>query len=176
LRVLFGLAANRPGIPPEVLHDAIVNFEAVPHRLETVAEINGVTYVNDSIATAPERLMAALHSFDEPLIVLVGGADKELEWQKVMRLALRKSRHIIIFGKVGDKQVRNKVIPLLKLMGANEKVFTVVESLEEAMQRAVDVAQEGDVVLLSPGGTSYDSYPDFAARGEHFRQLVKKLQ
>jgi UDP-N-acetylmuramoylalanine--D-glutamate ligase len=172
----FGLAANRPGIPPEVLHDAIVNFEAVPHRLETVAEINGVTYVNDSIATAPERLMAALHSFDEPLIVLVGGADKELEWQKVMRLALRKSRHIIIFGKVGDKQVRNKVIPLLKLMGANEKVFTVVESLEEAMQRAVDVAQEGDVVLLSPGGTSYDSYPDFAARGEHFRQLVKKLQ
>lgn len=172
----LGLAADRPGIPPEVMHDTIVNFKPVPHRLEEVAVINSVTYINDSIATAPERLVAALRSFDEPLILLLGGADKDLPWDEAVHLALQKARHIILFGQPGDKQVSDKTERLFKLMGANEKVLTRVMSLDAAVEKAHAIAESGDVVLLSPGGTSYDAYQDFAERGEHFRRLVEANQ
>ncbi|MCU0512228.1 MAG: UDP-N-acetylmuramoyl-L-alanine--D-glutamate ligase [Anaerolineae bacterium] len=171
----LGLATDRPGILPEVLADTIRHFKPVAHRLEQVRVVNGVQYINDSIATAPERLMAALRSFSEPLVVLIGGADKDLPWDEAAALALQKARHIIVFGKDGEKQVSSKVLPLLRLRGAREDVLSRVPTLAEAVQRAAAVAQPGDVVLLSPGGTSYDAYPDFAARGEHFRQLVSQL-
>ncbi|MFQ3672422.1 MAG: cyanophycin synthetase, partial [Aggregatilineales bacterium] len=155
--------------------EAIRNFKAVPHRLEVVRVLRDVTYINDSIATAPERLIAALRSFKEPLVLLLGGADKDLPWEAATSLAMQKARHIVLFGKSGEKQVGDKVAKLLKLRGAGPEMFTRVETLEEAVQVAAQVAQAGDVVLLSPGGTSYDAYRDFEARGEHFRQLVMAL-
>lgn len=171
----LGLAIDRPGISEEVMRDVILQFKPVTHRLEVVAQKDGVTWINDSIATAPERLMAALKSFKEPLVLLIGGADKKLPWDDAISLAMIKSRHIIIFGEDGEKQVANTVIPLLKLRGADEKVYTRVNTLDEAVKCAADIAQAGDVVLLSPGGTSYDAYRDFAQRGDHFRELVEGL-
>lgn len=171
----LGLAATLPGIEPDVMRETILKFQPVEHRLEVVREIAGVTYINDSIATAPERLVAALRSFQEPLVLLLGGADKDLPWDEVVHLALQKSRHIVLFGKSGDKQVGDKAIKLLRLLGADEHMMTRVETLEDAVRRASEVAQRGDVVLLSPGGTSYDAYKDFAERGEHFRKLVQAL-
>jgi UDP-N-acetylmuramoylalanine--D-glutamate ligase len=171
----LGLATDRPGIEPDIMTETIKQFKPVPHRLEIVRVVNGITYINDSIATAPERLVAALRSFKEPLILLLGGADKALPWDEAVHLALQKSRHIIVFGKEGDKQVSTKVMRYLRLRGATEKYVSQVETLDQAIQRAAEVAQAGDVVLLSPGGTSYDAYPDFAARGEHFRKLVHAL-
>lgn len=171
----LGLAIDRPGIEPETMRAAIREFKPVPHRLEIVHVARGVTYVNDSIATAPERLVAALRSFKQPLVLLLGGADKDLPWDQAAHLALQKSRHIVLFGKSGEKQVAEKVGRLLRLKGARDDVLTRVETLDEAVKRAAEVAQAGDVVLLSPGGTSYDAYPDFEARGEHFRKLVREL-
>jgi UDP-N-acetylmuramoylalanine--D-glutamate ligase len=171
----LGLAADRPGIPPETIREAILNFQAVAHRLEIIREVGGVTYVNDSIATAPERLTAALRSFSEPLVLLLGGADKDLPWEDALHLALQKSRHIILFGRDGEKQVTRKAKRILNLMGATDRFVSQVSTLDEAVAKAASLAQEGDVVLLSPGGTSYDAYPDFAARGEHFRHLVNGL-
>lgn len=171
----LGLAADRPGIEPEVMTETILQFKPVPHRLEVVRVVNNVTYINDSIATAPERLVAALRSFKEPLVLLLGGADKDLPWDEAVHLALQKTRHIVVFGKDGEKQVATKVMRYLRLRGATDKYVTRVETLDHAVKRAAQVAQPGDVVLLSPGGTSYDAYPDFAARGEHFRKLVQAL-
>jgi UDP-N-acetylmuramoylalanine--D-glutamate ligase len=171
----LGIATDRPGIPPEVMSEAIRGFKAVPHRLEVVRVLRGVTYVNDSIATAPERLIAALRSFKEPLVLLLGGADKDLPWEAAVSLAMQKARHIILFGKSGEKQVSDKVAKLLRLRGGGADLFTRVETLDEAVAAAARVAQPGDVVLLSPGGTSYDAYRDFEARGDHFRQLVNAL-
>lgn len=171
----LGLATDRPGIEPEVMAATIQAFKPVAHRLELVRALNGVQYFNDSIATAPERLIAALRAFTEPLVLLIGGADKDLPWDEAVLLALQKARHIIVFGKAGDKQVANKVMRLLNLRGARGDLISRVETLDEAVKRAAEVAQPGDVVLLSPGGTSYDAYADFAARGEHFRQLVAAL-
>ena len=171
----MGLAIDRPGIMPEVMREAICEFEPVEHRLETVRDVAGVTWVNDSIATAPERLLAALSSYEEPLVLLIGGADKDLPWESVMQFALRKARQIIVFGAEGEKQVSTKVMKLLDKMRVGDVSVSRAVCLEEAVKRAAEVAVPGDVVLLSPGGTSYDAYPDFAARGEHFRQLVSEL-
>ncbi|MDQ7025782.1 MAG: UDP-N-acetylmuramoyl-L-alanine--D-glutamate ligase [Anaerolineae bacterium] len=171
----LGLAADRPGIDPDTMREAILNFRPVPHRLEVVREVEGVVYINDSIATAPERLVAALRSFSEPLVLLLGGADKDLPWDEAVHLALQKSKHIILFGEEGEKQVRDKAMRLLRLLGASDKIMTLVGTLDDAVATAAEIATAGDIVLLSPGGTSYDAYHDFAERGEHFRKLVDAL-
>jgi len=162
--------AGAGGVDPEVMAETIKTFKAVVHRLETVRELNGVTYVNDSIATAPERVIAALKSYDEPMILLAGGADKKLPWDEMVLLALQKTRHIIAFGRDGDIVVNT----VKKFTGGTSHV-TRVQTLDEAVTLAAQLAQAGDVVLLSPGGTSYDAYTDFAERGEHFRRLVAGL-
>jgi UDP-N-acetylmuramoylalanine--D-glutamate ligase len=158
------------GVPPDVMTETIRTFSGVAHRLEVVRQLNGITYVNDSIATAPERVVAALHSYTEPLVLIAGGADKKLSWDEMVALALHKSRHIIAFGKDGDI-----VLNTVEKLGGEMGKVTRVTTLEEAVQKAAKVAQSGDVVLLSPGGTSYDAYRDFAERGEHFRSLVMAL-
>lgn len=171
----MGLAIDRPGISPEVMRRAIRSFRPVAHRLETVRSIDGVSWVNDSIATAPERLLAALNSFEVPLVLLIGGADKDLPWERAIQQALRKARHIIVFGADGEKQVATKVMPMLKRARLGSERVSRAADLGAAVQQAAAIAQPGDVVLLSPGGTSYDVYEDFAARGEHFRQLLSAL-
>ena len=171
----MGLAIDRPGVMPEVMRATIRDFQPVEHRLETVRKFHGVTWVNDSIATAPERLLAALSSYDEPLVLLIGGADKDLPWETTIQYALQKAKHIIVFGEDGEKQVATKVMNLLGMLRIDDDQFSRVPSLDAAVTRAAEVATAGDVVLLSPGGTSYDAYVDFAERGAHFRQLVSEL-
>jgi len=171
LNVLAACAiAGASGIPHEAMTAVIQGFKGVEHRLETVRVLNDVTYVNDSIATAPERVLAALRSYDEPLILLAGGKDKNLPWEEMIVLALQKTRHIIAFGHAADLIVETT----RRVSGSDDGVVRV-ESLADAVKEAHKLAQAGDVVLLSPGGTSYDAYRDFVERGEHFRQLVMQL-
>jgi UDP-N-acetylmuramoylalanine--D-glutamate ligase len=162
--------AGAAGVPPEAMAEVIRAFAGVEHRLETVRVLDGVTYVNDSIATAPERVFAALRSYDEPLVLLLGGADKKLPWDEMLQLAAYKSRHIVAFGGSAGDIVAAAVRDM-----DTDVPFTRVQTLEEAVAAAHRAALPGDVVLLSPGGTSYDAYPDFAARGIHFRELVAAL-
>jgi UDP-N-acetylmuramoylalanine--D-glutamate ligase len=171
LNVLAACAiTGAAGIQPDVMAGAIREFHGVAHRLEVVRIVNGVTYVNDSIATAPERVVAALRSYDEPLVLLAGGKDKNLDWEDMIRLALSKARYIVAFGAAGDL-----VVDTVRQVAGDTEAVTRVQSLEQAVSQAAVLAQAGDVVLLSPGGTSYDAYTDFAERGEHFRQLVMKI-
>ena len=162
------------GCPPEAMLAAIRDFKGVAHRLEIVRELEGVTYINDSIATAPERVVAALRSFDEPLILLLGGKDKDLPWEEVMDMALTQARHIIAFGKSGDKSVAD-IVQEYVAGSSLEDVVKRAATVSEAVILARTLAETGDVVLLSPGGTSYDAYTDFAARGEDFRRAVNGL-
>jgi len=158
------------GVKPEIMAEVIREFRGVPHRLEIVRVKDGITYINDSIATAPERVLAALKSFNEPLVLLLGGRDKKLQWGDMIALALAKTRQIIAFGEAAEI-----VVKAVKALTGFDDVVKVVKTLDEAISEAVKVAEAGDVVLLSPGGTSYDAYVDFAERGEHFRRLVNGL-
>jgi UDP-N-acetylmuramoylalanine--D-glutamate ligase len=159
--------ADSVGIERQAMRRAIRTFHGVEHRLEQVAVIDGVTYVNDSIATAPERALAALNAFEEPLILLAGGRDKDMVWQEWAAQVAGRVRHTILFGQLAPQ--------LAELLTAVSAPFTQVNELAEAVAVARKTAVAGDVVLLSPGGTSYDAYQDFAERGEHFRELVGEL-
>ncbi|MBW4436625.1 MAG: UDP-N-acetylmuramoyl-L-alanine--D-glutamate ligase [Pleurocapsa minor GSE-CHR-MK-17-07R] len=172
LNVLAACAlTGAAGVKAAVMREAIRGFQGVPHRLEIVRELDGITYINDSIATAPERVLAALKSFNEPLILLLGGKDKKLPWEDMLRLALSKSRHIVVFGDAAPM-----ILSVASTLGADMSRLTHASNLDEAVGYARAFAQPGDTVLLSPGGTSYDAYVDFAARGEHFRSIVRGLR
>ncbi len=166
--------AGAAGVPVEVMRDVIRSFAGVPHRLESVAVIDGALWVNDSIATAPERVAAALKSYDEPLILLAGGRDKKLPWDELAALIASRVRYLICFGEFGPSIAEQ--VQTARLPGGRLERIEQFKTLDQAVRRAGEVARSGDVILLSPGGTSYDAYADFAERGEHFRSLVRALE
>ena len=143
-------------------------FAGVEHRLELVRELNGVQWYDDSIATAPERMMAALHAFSEPIVLLVGGRDKDLPWSDAASLIAERVRDLVLFGEAAG-------LVHSHLDVSRVRTVVQVDSLEAAVEAAARLARPGDVVLLSPGGTSFDAYRDFAERGDHFRALVQQL-
>ena len=151
--------------------EAVEEFRGVPHRLELVRELHGVRWYNDSIATAPERSMAAIHAFDEPIVLLLGGRDKKLPWLDIAELICRRVDHVVVFGEAAEL--------IQKAITSVSEVRSVdlhrVNDLKEAVIKAAEIASAGDVVLLSPGGTSYDAFKDFAERGDYFIKWVQEL-
>ena len=160
------------GFPLDAMLEAVEEFRGVPHRLELVREINGVHWYNDSMASAPERSMAAIRAFEEPIVLMLGGRDKDLPWEDLMRLVQDRVDHLVLFGEAAEKIQRT--LESLEL-GANRFTITRTGNLHEAVRKAAEVAESGDVVLLSPGGTSFDEFKDFAERGERFRKWVQEL-
>lgn len=158
-------------------------FAGVAHRLEVVADERNVQWINDSIATSPERTLAGLRSFEageQRLILLIGGKDKNLSWERLASEVNQRADHLIGFGEAGAPFVQ-LVQEQAKFARIKAPSTAVVSSLEQAIKLAGQLAKSAcrepktpTVVLLSPGGTSYDAYKDFEARGEHFRQLVGK--
>jgi UDP-N-acetylmuramoylalanine--D-glutamate ligase len=165
--------AGAAGAPLPVLRHVATTFQGVAHRLELVCEKRGIHWYNDSIATSPERAIAALQALVGPLILLAGGRDKHLPWQDWADLVLDKVQHVVLFGEAAglihraleDAEARHTRRPTVHHGG----------TLGAAVEIAARVAQPGDVVLLSPGGTSFDAYRDYTERGEHFRSLVEAL-
>ncbi len=164
--------AHAAGWDVSKLSPAIANFSGVAHRLEYIRTLHGARWYNDSIATAPERTIAAIQSFDEPLVLLLGGRDKDLPWDTLAKLIHKRVDHVIVFGEAADK-ITSAIGRLQN--GQRPYTLTQYDRLEEAVQGAAQISEEGDVVLLSPGGTSYDAFYDFVERGEHYRQWVKQL-
>jgi UDP-N-acetylmuramoylalanine--D-glutamate ligase len=166
--------AGAVGVPIAVMREVIRNFTGVAHRLEEVRVVDGVTYINDSIATAPERVVAAIRSFNEPLVMLAGGRDKKLPWVELATLIAQRCRYLLTFGEFGNQIA--EYVRTARLFGGKLEGVEYIPTLDEAVKRAAEIAQTGDVVMLSPGCTSYDSYEDFQERGEHFRELVNALE
>lgn len=160
------------GFPLDAMLEAAEEFRGVPHRLELVRELRGVRWYNDSTATAPERSMAAIRAFDEPIVLLLGGRDKDLPWEDLMRLVGERVDHVVLFGEAAEK-IRNTAQALG--LRENGSKITRARGLRDAVIKAAEVAESGDVVLLSPGGTSFDEFKDFAERGERFREWVLEL-
>lgn len=174
--VLAACAISGPaGATPEAMRKVATTFAGVSHRLEWVRDLRGVPWYNDSIATTPERVVAALESFDAPLVLLAGGRDKHLPWQKMADLALQRARHLVLFGEAADVIAHEMQAAQRRSAGGAEVHVHRCCTLEQAIELAARVARPGDVVLLSPGGTSFDAYRDFEERGNHFRRLVQEL-
>lgn len=174
LNVLAAITiGHAAGLNLDAMLKAVESFRGVPHRLELVRELHGVKWYNDSIATAPERTMADIRSFDEPIVLMLGGKDKGLPWDDLAELVRDRVDHVVVFGQAAEK-----ILDALGKIGSGEKrPYSVQQSdgLQEAVHLAEEVAKSGDVVLLAPGGTSFDEFNDFAERGEWFKKWVQEL-
>ena len=165
--------ADSVDIPVRAMVEAIRAFDGVEHRLELVAIVNGVQYINDSIATAPERALAAIESFDEPLILLAGGKDKDMVWDRWAEIVNERAKHVFLFGDLAE--TLSERLAGGRPLNKSRAHRSLASSLAQVVEMAAGMAEPGDVVLLAPGGTSFDNYTDFAARGDHFRELVKGI-
>ncbi len=154
------------------IQSAVEEFAGVPHRLEIVRTVNEVTWVNDSIATTPERTIAAIESFSEPIVLLLGGRDKNLPWDKLASLIRAKVDRVILFGEAASI-ISDKIGP--RKPGQSLKSVVTCKDFAEALKTAKIQAEPGNVVLLSPGCTSYDAFKDFEERGQFFRDWVNQL-
>lgn len=169
--------SHAAGADVPAMRQVATTFAGVAHRLELVRQRGGVSWYNDSIATTPERALAALDSFAEPVILLAGGRDKHLPWEALAQALRQHVRHVITFGEAAgliERELANYAANHPMAPGEAPLVHRG-DDLAGAVTLAASLAHPGDVVLLSPGGTSYDAYRDFAARGEHFRALVNAL-
>jgi len=160
-------------LPLESMVNGIEALSGIEHRLEYIRTWKKADWYNDSIATAPERSIAAINSFQEPLILLAGGRDKDLPWQDFARLVLQRVKQLILFGEAADL-IELALQDEIK-SGFEEIPYQKCANMKEAVLKAADIVEAGDVVLLSPGGTSFDEFADFAKRGERFRKWVQEL-
>jgi UDP-N-acetylmuramoylalanine--D-glutamate ligase len=160
------------GLPADLIREGVRNFRGVEHRLELVGTVDGALYYNDSIATTPERTLAGLRSFEEPVVLLVGGRDKHLPLEDLVREARARAHTIILFGESAPK-----LRAAFEASGLSTQNSALVDAsdLASAVGLAHSAARPGDVVLLSPACTSFDAYRQFEERGEHFRRLVSEL-
>ncbi len=168
--------ASVASIGAETIAAAVRSFQPVPHRLEFVGDVDGVRYVNDSIASTPERALAGIRSFSEPLVLLLGGKDKDLPKDELAQEALRRASAIVFFGADGALLEAAIEANAMTVPFEDRPQAKRVATLAEAVAEARDMAEPGDIVLLSPACTSFDAYANFEQRGEEFRQLVRAMQ
>ncbi|WP_273845853.1 UDP-N-acetylmuramoyl-L-alanine--D-glutamate ligase [Rubrobacter calidifluminis] len=157
------LGADRAGIAA-----ALVSYRLKPHRMQVVAERGGVLYVDDSKATNPSSVAAALESFDRPVVLLLGGSEKETGFEEIVPY-LGRCRTVVCFGKAGPK-----IRGYLAREAAMDGRLLLVPDLAQAVEAARREARAGDVVLLSPGCASFDEFSGYAERGEFFARLARE--
>ena len=155
----------------------VTSFGGVEHRMELVAQKSGVKWYNDSIGTSPTRTIAGLKSFNDKVILIAGGYDKNIPYEPLAPYILEKVKHLILIGKTATK-IRNAVIAEAKKKEVELKeILDIVEfnTLEECVNYANKIAKENDIVVMSPASASFDMYKNFEERGNHFKRLVCKL-
>ncbi len=156
------------GLGPEAVREAVGNFAGIAHRMEFLGERQGIRFYNDSAATIPDATAAALRSFSEPVVLIGGGTDKELDIHPWLETAERPKVWILLAGSATDR-----LIPHLQDRGV---VFEgPCSSMAEAVERALGRADAGDAVLLSPGATSFGLFLNEFDRGNQFRELVRAI-
>lgn len=161
--MIAAVMAIHLGVSRENIHSALQNFKGVEHRIEYIRTLDGVSYYNDSKATNPEATEVALKAFDlSRVILLAGGYDKHTGF-KILQPYFKELKALIVFGETKDmfKQLDSEAI--------------VVQSMQQALDVATRMANDGDVVLLSPACSSYDQFDNYEQRGEIFKDSVEKL-
>ena len=157
----------------DVAVKAIEKFKAVEHRLEFVRELDGAKWYNDSVSSSPTRTIAGLKSFDEDILLIAGGYDKNLDYTPIAKPILDKVKTLILLG-----QTSGKIFEAVKREEEKEKKqidIHMCENLKETVDLAKKLAKPGQVVLFSPASASFDLFKNFADRGQQFKKLVNEL-
>ena len=158
------LVADVYGISPPQMAGAIRNFEGVEHRLETVATVDGVEFVNDSKATNVDSAIKAVRAFDKNIIIILGGKDKDASFEPLVQAMSGRVRQVLTIGAAAEKleQAIGGLLPIRR-----------VESIREAVDLSMEIGRHGDVVLLAPACASFDMYENYAERGRDFKNAVR---
>lgn len=164
------MAATLAGVSVKAIATVLRSFKGLEHRLELVREVNGVRYYDDSFSTTPETAMAAIEAFDSPEILILGGASKGSDFTALgTMISLQPNiRAVIGIGKEWE-QIK------LKIQNAKLEIIEGCTTMDEVVKKASEVAQPGDVVLLSPACASYGMFRNYKERGEQFKEAVNAL-
>jgi len=160
------------GVAPEKICEAVKNFKGVPHRLEFVREIDKVKYYNDTAATMPDAAIAGINSFSKPIVLIAGGADKNLEFKSLVKTISEKVKKLILLKGEATEKIKSE---LNRELGSRVIIDSEFDNMEKAVIRAKNLAGPGDIVLLSPGAASFGLFLNEFDRGEKFREAVGKL-
>jgi UDP-N-acetylmuramoylalanine--D-glutamate ligase len=161
-------AALARGIDQEAVVSSLRTFAGVPHRLERIAVVDGVEYVNDSKATNVASTLVALRAYPRGVHLIAGGRGKHQDFSPLAPLVVQGCKAVYLIGEAASE--------LSEALRKTGVALFDARDLEHAVHSAQEQAASGDVVLLSPACASYDQYSDFEARGEHFRALVGSLR
>lgn len=176
INALAAVAAVRTfGVKPAVIQRGLLSFQGVPHRLEFVGMKRGVRFYNDSAATIPEASIAALESFPGSVYLIVGGNDKELDFSRLAETILDRARGVVFLKGTGTEKLLEKLESLFVQRKSESQKWIVVESMGKAVELAARNAENGDIVLLSPGAASFGLFKNEFDRGDQFREQVRAL-
>lgn len=164
-------AASLLDVPADIIPDAVASFRGLAHRMECIGTFGGVTYYNDSIATIPEAAIGAVKALPDTSVLILGGKDRGLEYDELMAFLADSQVETFLFTGETARQMHTLT---RNLPGFKSKQCILTNSFEEAVQQACRLAPAGSTVLLSPAAASYDVFKDFMARGERFKELVRK--
>jgi UDP-N-acetylmuramoylalanine--D-glutamate ligase len=162
-----GMASRILDLRKEIVRESLENFENIEHRLEFVARVHGITFINDSKATNVNSAWYALESMDKPVIWVAGGTDKGNDYNELMELVKMKVKAIICLTKDSSK-IR------AAFAGVVDTIIDT-DSAEQAVRVAYDLGKDGDAVLLSPACASFDLFENYEDRGRQFKAAVKSL-
>lgn len=170
------LAAELMGVKPAYIKSTLRNFKGVEHRQEFVREVNGIKYINNSKATTVEAVEMSLKSYDEPVVLIMGGKDKGNDYSTIYDLVKKKVKAIVATGYSADTIVKNfgDKVPVTTVATIGEGKPNI-ESMQKTIEVATSLANKGDVVLFSPACTSFDWFRDYEERGRVFKQVVNQL-
>lgn len=171
--ICAALAATKELVDIEEACEAIKSFQGVEHRLELVKEIEKVKWYNDSVSSSPTRTIAGLNSYDEEIVLIAGGYDKNLDYTPIAKPIVEKVKTLILLGQTSSK-IYEAVKKELEKEKKNLNIY-MCDSLEEAVNKAKKYAKPGQIVLFSPASASFDMFKNFADRGEKFKNLVNKI-
>lgn len=164
------MAADLAGASLGSIASAIRQFKGLPHRLELVKEVKGIRYYDDSFSTTPETAIAAIEAFEDPEILILGGSHKDSDFTELGKVISERQNIKAIIG-IGVEWERIK----LQVISPKLQVIEGLKSMEEVVQKASEIAEPGDVVLLSPACASFGMFRDYKERGELFKESVLNL-
>lgn len=171
--ICTALAVTRNLVDIEKAIETVKNFNAVEHRLEFVREINNIKWYNDSASSSPTRTISGLNAFDEELILIAGGYDKNLDYTPLAKPIVDKVKTLILIGQTANK-IFDAVTAEMEKQDKSIKIY-MCDSLKETIDIARRVANPGQVVLFSPGSASFDMFKNAYDRGNQFKKLVEEL-
>lgn len=172
--ICAALAATRTLVKNEDAVKTIEEFNSVEHRLEFIREINGVKWYNDSASSSPSRTIAGLRAFDEDIILIAGGYDKNLDYEPLAEPILEKVKALILIGNTA-KKIYDVVKLKLEEEGRDLPIY-MCDELSQTVSVANRISRPGQVVLFSPASASFDMFKDFADRGRRFKELVNSIK